>query len=128
MNREEQQEQRQRGPTIYDELLKGTYRLDPMALIFIGVGAAALFAGIFLRQKFCIPLDTLRTVIIASCILFLLGGLGWVLKLYLGQRAITRVLIATIENAARASKTGKEFQLALVEATKALINTLFEER
>lgn len=113
---------------IYDELVKSIYRIDRMSIIFIVAGAMILFGSVWVEKQLDILGNALYIIIIAACVLFLLGAVSWLVRFYLTQKSATRALIATIENVARASKTGREFQSALEHVTEALIDTLFKER
>lgn len=100
---------------VYDELLKGVYRIDRMSIIFIAAGTVILFGSVWVKEQLSIPDNALYIIIIAACVLFLLGAVSWLVRLYLTQKVATRVLITTIENAARTSKTSQEFRDALKE-------------
>ena len=115
--------------TAYNELLRRMYGIGGMTWVFFGAGSGLLFATITLMVKGYIRTETLYIFYIltaVSCMLFLTGGVGWIIRFYLSQKTITRIL-TTIENVARVSKTGTEFQAVLETLNNTLLQRFFQE-
>ncbi|MBA7496842.1 hypothetical protein ES702_07451 [subsurface metagenome] len=118
----------QNKKTLYDEFLRGMHKIGGITWAFFIAGLIILGIGIILAlTKSDLPAGEVYIYAVVSCVLFLLGGIAWVIRFYLTQRMVTKIITMAIQEAARKSEKATELQSFLEKASEALVKILFKE-